>query len=118
MSSRKGKDVARDPRYGEYDHQPGEAMYTADYFASGSLAPPQAGGTSAGYEYNTMPTGNQPVRKSKTIKSDGQVALQGPLDVVGSVKSGSNISLEGDFTVREKIEAYGGIDVNGHLTCK
>ena len=99
MSSGKGKGVATDADLDEQQHT-----------ASTTMPQSSGAGSSTG--------GNQPVRKSKTIRSDGEINLQGPMDIVGSVKSGSNVTFDGDFTVREKIEAYGAIDVNGNLVCK
>jgi hypothetical protein len=103
MSSRKGKEVAADT--GSEEQYDQAAYAPSEYYgASSSLSVPESG--------------NQPIRKSKTIKSEGQITLQGPLDIVGSVKSGSNITFNGDFMVKEKIEAYGAIDINGQLTCR
>jgi cytoskeletal protein CcmA (bactofilin family) len=97
----KGKKIATDTDPTEHQD---ELMYnTAEYQYTPA--------SSAAGSSSVRQTGNQPVRKSKTIKSDGQVTLQGPLDIVGSVKSGSNVTFNGDFNVREKIEAYGSIDI-------
>lgn len=62
-------------------------------------------------------TGNRSVRKTRSIRSEDAVSLQGPLDVMGSIKSGRNITLKGDFTVEDKIEAYGSIDIAGNVNC-
>lgn len=51
------------------------------------------------------------------MRSEGDVSLQGPLDVAGSVKSGRSITLSGDFTIDDKMEAYGSIDIHGNVTC-
>jgi cytoskeletal protein CcmA (bactofilin family) len=56
-------------------------------------------------------------KRSRSIKTDDSVDLQGPLEVEGSVKSGGNIGFHGDFVVREKIDAYGAIHINGSLNC-
>jgi hypothetical protein len=57
-------------------------------------------------------------KRSKSVKSDHEITLNGPLDVVGSVKSGSSINLNGDVIVREKLDAYGSIGLNGNITCE
>ena len=62
-------------------------------------------------------TGNGAVRKTRSVRSEDAVSLQGPLDIVGSVKSGRSITLNGDFTVEDKIEAYGSIEVMGSVNC-
>ena len=79
----------------------------------GAMSYPTGGSSSSGHGS----TGNQPVRKSRSVRSEDAVALQGPLDVTGSVKSGRNITLNGDFTVQDKIEAYGSIDITGNVNC-
>ena len=73
--------------------------------------------------YTTMPyqasssSYNHSVPKTRSVKSEDAVSLQGPLDVAGSVKSGRSITLNGDFTVEDKIEAYGSIDITGNVNC-
>lgn len=62
-------------------------------------------------------TGNRSVPKTRSIKSEDAVSLQGPLDVTGSVKSGRSITLNGDFNIDDKIEAYGSIDMTGNVNC-
>lgn len=57
-------------------------------------------------------------RRTRSIRSDRELDLRGPLDIIGSVKSGSNINFDGDFIVREKIDAYGAIDMNGSVRCE
>jgi len=70
----------------------------------------------SGY-YNTYPT--QPAyKRSKSVKSDHEVTLNGPVEVAGSVKSGSSINLNGDVIIREKLDAYGAIGLNGSIRCE
>lgn len=57
-------------------------------------------------------------KRSKSVKSDHEITLNGPVEVVGSVKSGSSISLNGDVIIREKLDAYGGIGLNGSIRCE
>lgn len=57
-------------------------------------------------------------KRSKSVKSEHEITLNGPLDVVGSVKSGSSINLNNDVIVREKLDAYGAIGLNGNITCE
>lgn len=57
-------------------------------------------------------------RRSRSIRSERELNLRGPLDIAGSVKSGSSISFNGDFIVREKVDAYGAIDMNGSIRCE
>ena len=83
----------------------------AHYYPSAMSYP--AGGSSSGHG----PSGNPSVRKSRSVRSEGDVSLQGPLDVAGSVKSGRSITLSGDFTIDDKMEAYGSIDIHGNVTC-
>lgn len=56
-------------------------------------------------------------RRSRSVKSDHQVDLLGPIYVDGSIKSGSGVNLTSDVMVREKLEAYGAIFINGSLNC-
>ncbi|KAH7328564.1 hypothetical protein B0I35DRAFT_417748 [Stachybotrys elegans] len=56
-------------------------------------------------------------KRSASIRSEGQLDLQGPLEIVGSVKSGRGIKFEGDFVIRDKLDAYGSIEINGNLSC-
>lgn len=64
--------------------------------------------------YSRPPT----FQRSRSIKSENQLDLHGPLEIVGSVKSGSSINFDGDFIVRDKIDAYGGIAMNGSISCE
>ncbi len=57
------------------------------------------------------------VRKTKSVKSEDDIVLQGPLDIRGSVKSGRSITLNGDFTIDDKMDAYGAIDISGNVNC-
>lgn len=57
-------------------------------------------------------------RRSRSIKSDDPLEIQGPLDIQGSVKSGGSINFNGDFIVKDKIDAYGGITMNGNVSCE
>ncbi|KAM0562144.1 hypothetical protein ACHAPJ_002588 [Fusarium lateritium] len=72
----------------------------------------------SGY-YNTSSSysGQPAFKRSRSIKSDHEINLNGPVEVVGSVKSGSSINLNGDVIVREKLDAYGGIGLNGSIRC-
>lgn len=83
----------------------------SDYYTDMSLP---ASGSSVG-SYGS--TGNQPVRRTGSVKGEDHVSLRGPLDVAGSIKSGRSITLEGDFTVDGKMEAYGSIDITGNVNC-
>lgn len=56
-------------------------------------------------------------RRSGSIRSEGRLNLQGPLDVAGSVR-GRSLTFNGEFIVSDRIEAYGGIDINGNMTCE
>lgn len=56
--------------------------------------------------------------RSRSIKSEEQLDLHGPLEVAGSVKSGSSINFEGDFIVRDKVDAYGAIAIDGSVSCE
>lgn len=71
-------------------------------------------GSSSGFHGST---GNRTVRKTRSVRSEDSISLQGPLDIAGSVKSGRSITLHGDFTVEDKIEAYGAIDITGSVNC-
>lgn len=68
----------------------------------------------SGSGYSQPPT----FQRSRSIKSEEQLDLYGPLEIVGSVKSGSSINFDGDFIVRDKIDAYGGIAMNGNISCE
>lgn len=57
-------------------------------------------------------------KRTRSIKSEQKIDLQGPIEVAGSVKSGSSINLEGDVIVTEKVDAYGGIGMNGSIRCE
>lgn len=57
-------------------------------------------------------------RRSRSIRSEHQLDLRGPLDIAGSVKSGSSINFDGDFIVRDKIDAYGAINMSGSVRCE
>jgi cytoskeletal protein CcmA (bactofilin family) len=59
-----------------------------------------------------------PFKRSSSIRSEGQLDLRGPLEVLGSVKAGRGINFDGDIIVRDKIDAYGNIDVDGNLSCE
>ncbi|KAF5546258.1 polymer-forming cytoskeletal domain-containing protein [Fusarium napiforme] len=69
--------------------------------------------------YNTTASYASPpaFKRSRSIKSDHEIDLNGPIEVVGSVKSGSSISLNGDVIVREKVDAYGSLGLNGSIRC-
>ncbi|KAF5027243.1 hypothetical protein F66182_659 [Fusarium sp. NRRL 66182] len=70
------------------------------------------------YYSTTSSYSSQPVfKRSRSIKSDHEIDLNGPIDVAGSVKSGSSINLNGDVIIREKTDAYGGISFNGSIRC-
>ncbi|SPJ81855.1 uncharacterized protein FTOL_09260 [Fusarium torulosum] len=69
--------------------------------------------------YNTTTYANPPAyKRSRSVKSDHEVNLNGPIEVVGSVKSGSSINLNGDVIVREKVDAYGALGLNGSIRCE
>ncbi|KAJ0325899.1 hypothetical protein Brms1b_000113 [Colletotrichum noveboracense] len=104
-SSRKGQESTREHNYEEQYASPAG---TDSYYASSSTTAPTTADPG---------TPKQSVLKSKSIKSEGEITLQGPIEVAGSVKSGGNITFNGDFDVRDKVEAYGGIEVNGNLSC-
>lgn len=70
-----------------------------------------AGSSSSGQPYGLN------FRRSRSIRSEGNLELRGPLDVAGTVK-GRSLTFEGDFIVSDRIEAYGSIDVNGNMTCE
>lgn len=63
-------------------------------------------------------SGQQGVRKRKSVKSEDSIELHGPMEVDGSVKSMGAVTFTGNFSVRDRIEAYGDITVNGNLTCR
>lgn len=56
------------------------------------------------------------LERSKSIKSEEELNLRGPLEVNGSVKSGGSINVEGDLVVRDKMDAYGAITINGNVS--
>lgn len=56
--------------------------------------------------------------KTKAVRSEAAVTLQGPLEVAGGVRSGGNVALNGDFDIKDRIEAYGAIDINGNVMCR
>ncbi|KAL6692565.1 hypothetical protein J3F84DRAFT_351493 [Trichoderma pleuroticola] len=58
------------------------------------------------------------VKKSKSIKSEDEINVQGPLEVAGSVQSGRGINFQGSISVRGPIDAYGNITTNGELSCQ
>jgi cytoskeletal protein CcmA (bactofilin family) len=76
------------------------------------------------YEYAT--SSSEPVtsqepsppsfQRSRSIKSEVELTLKGPLEINGSVKSGGSIDFDGDFVVRDKIDAYGAITINGNVS--
>jgi hypothetical protein len=79
---------------------------------------PEAMGT---FYHTPSSTGSnsQPIfQKSKSIKSETELELQGPLEVAGSVKSGGSITFRGDFIIRDKIDAYGTITMDGSVSAK
>lgn len=110
MSSWKGKEMAaQEQYYAEYD----ESMAGMNGYYASDLA--NAAGPSTSTESETPV---QTVLKSKSIRSESEIILQGPIQVAGSVRSGGNVTLNGDFDVRDKVEAYGTIEVNGNLVCE
>ncbi|KAF6820461.1 hypothetical protein CSOJ01_00717 [Colletotrichum sojae] len=109
MSSWKGKAVAtQEQYYAEYD----ESLAGMDGYYAGDLTNANAPSTLTGSE-----TPTKTVLQSKSIRSEGEITLQGPIQVAGSVRSGGNVTLNGDFDVRDKVEAYGTVDINGNLVC-
>lgn len=72
--------------------------------------------------YATEPTSGyaapKNVKRSRGIKSDDEINVQGPLEVAGSVQSGRGINFEGDVSVRGAIDAYGNITTKGELSCQ
>lgn len=112
-SSRKGKETAIQNDGYDEQYDVSSAGTTGSCYASSSTT--TGPGSSTGYE-ETHETA--PAPKSKPIRSEGEITLQGPLDVVGSVRAGGNIIFNGDFDVRDKVEAYGAIEVNGNLACE
>ncbi|CZR48814.1 uncharacterized protein FPRO_03865 [Fusarium proliferatum ET1] len=56
-------------------------------------------------------------RRSKSIKSDYEINVNGPIEVIGSVKSGSSVTLTGDVIVREKVDAFGSLLLSGSIRC-
>ncbi|GJC95168.1 hypothetical protein ColKHC_03994 [Colletotrichum higginsianum] len=129
--SRKGKEVpARcEPYDRRYDASP-TGTASSCYTSSSTTA---ATGPSPPTEYDE-PTGTAAtktatatatttavpaeVKKCKSIRSEGEVTLQGPLRIAGSVAAGGNATFNGDFDVRDRVEAYGAIEVNGNLVCE
>lgn len=71
-----------------------------------------ASGSTSGY---TAPIN---VKKSKSIKSEEEISIQGPLEVAGSVQSGRGINFQGCISVRGPIDAYGNITTNGEMSCQ
>ncbi|KKP02155.1 hypothetical protein THAR02_05741 [Trichoderma harzianum] len=71
-----------------------------------------ASGSTSGY----APPRN--VKKSKSIKSEEEINIQGPLEVAGSVQSGRGINFQGCISVRGPIDAYGNITTNGEISCQ
>ncbi|KAH8176400.1 hypothetical protein LIA77_04818 [Sarocladium implicatum] len=78
--------------------------------------------TAMSNRHSNQPRGSssrrQQFRRSRSIKSEDALEIQGPLDIQGSVKSGSSISLAGDFIVKDKIDAYGAINMDGNVRCE
>ena len=68
--------------------------------------------------YNTAYPTQPAYKRSKSVKSEHEVTLNGPVEVAGSVKSGSSINLNGDVIIREKLDAYGSIGLNGSIRCE
>lgn len=68
--------------------------------------------------YNTAYSTQPAYKRSKSVKSDHEVTLNGPVEVAGYVKSGSSINLNGDVIIREKLDAYGSIGLNGSIRCE
>lgn len=107
-SPRKGEEsAARD--YYEEQQFAGSPGGTGSYSASSSTSAPTTAASG---------TPDQAVLRSKSIKSEGEITLQGPIEVAGSVRSGGNVTFNGDFAVRDKVEAYGTVEVNGNLACE
>ena len=73
--------------------------------------------SSSSYYTDSPDMGSQQTtyQRSKSIKSEEGLDLQGPLEIAGSVKSGGSINFNGDFAVKDKIDAYGAININGSL---
>ncbi|GKT44040.1 uncharacterized protein ColSpa_04221 [Colletotrichum spaethianum] len=118
--SRKGRESPG--QYETYDERHGvsPAGTTESYYASSSTT--AAAGPSPATDYeetlNTTTTTTTAMTKSKSIRSDGEITLQGPLKIAGSVGAGGNVTFNGDFDVRDKVEAYGAVEVNGNLVCE
>jgi hypothetical protein len=104
----KGKGRAKDTRADEPEQESTGMAVTQQYGPAPSVAT-----SSTGYDA----TGDQPVRKCKSIKSSSEIVLQGPLDIAGSVKSEGTVTLNGDFTIRDKVEIYGSLEINGTVNC-
>lgn len=58
------------------------------------------------------------LKRTRSIKSEEELQLSGPLDIVGSVTSGRGIGFEGKFAVRGSIDAYGDIKTKGDMVCE
>lgn len=56
-------------------------------------------------------------RRSRSIHTDTNLELTGPLDVAGTIKARS-IHFDGDFIVSDTIDAYGNIDIQGNMTAE
>ena len=109
-------DTAADPAPGTKNESPDQA-------SSDDTQAPAAGQQTmpSSYYYTTAPDASTHIQsptyqRSRSIKSDEGLDLQGPLQIDGSVKSGGSINFNGDFTVRDKIDAYGAINMNGTTT--
>ncbi|GJC86465.1 hypothetical protein ColLi_09303 [Colletotrichum liriopes] len=117
--SRKGKETpaqygANDERY---DVSPAGTIESHYASSSTTAATGPSPATDYGETLNTATTTATAVTKSKSIRSEGEITLQGPFKVAGSVVAGGNVTLNGDFDVRDKVEAYGAVEVNGNLVC-
>ncbi|OAR01048.1 hypothetical protein LLEC1_02903 [Akanthomyces lecanii] len=56
-------------------------------------------------------------QRSRSIHSEQNLELTGPLDVAGTIKA-RNIVFEGDFIVSDTIDAYGDVEINGNMTAE
>jgi cytoskeletal protein CcmA (bactofilin family) len=75
----------------------------SEYYASGSTS---------GY---TTPKN---LKRSRSISSDDEINVQGPLEVAGSVQSGRGINFQGNVSVRGAVDAYGNITTRGEMSCQ
>lgn len=56
-------------------------------------------------------------RRSRSIHTESNLDLVGPLDVAGSIRARS-IYFDGDFIVSDTIDAYGNIQIDGNMTAE